>query len=100
MRCGATIAAVTEATFAIAVARHRRELRRHCVRLVMRDVLRCSAGQTATAMSLTVPATNSALQRARTGLRAHLGPQRLDWASARPSTVEQPLLDGLMAACS
>jgi RNA polymerase sigma factor (sigma-70 family) len=186
----ATIAAVTEAAFAIAVARHRAELRRHCARivgpadaedavqetflrawraqhtrpwsprswlyriatnvccdvltkrrdhvmldddvaaapgeqqpeavliaketvelallaalrhlparqhasLVMRDVLRCSAGETAAAMSVSVAASNSALQRARTALRAHLGQQRLDWAAERPTAVERHLIEGL-----
>jgi RNA polymerase sigma factor (sigma-70 family) len=188
-RCGARIAAVTEAAFAIAVARHRGELRRHCVRivgtadaddalqdtflrawrarhtnrgpvrgwlyriatnvccdvlagrqavvppdrdapaprdeepdavviaketveltllaalrrlperqqasLVLRDVLRCSARETASAMALSVPASNSALQRARAGLRAQLGAHRLDWAAQRPTAAERHLLEGL-----
>jgi RNA polymerase sigma factor (sigma-70 family) len=37
---------------------------------VMRDVLSWSANEVATALSTSVPATNSSLQRARTGLRA------------------------------
>jgi RNA polymerase sigma factor (sigma-70 family) len=68
--------------------------------LLMRDVLRCSARETAATMSLSVAATNSALQRGRHGLRGHLGHNRLDWASARPTAVERPLLDGLVAACA
>jgi RNA polymerase sigma factor (sigma-70 family) len=68
--------------------------------LLMRDVLRCSAGETATAMSLSVAASNSALQRAREGLRAQLGSCRLDWESARPTPVERHLLDELVAACA
>jgi RNA polymerase sigma factor (sigma-70 family) len=68
--------------------------------LLLRDVLRCSAGETAGAMALSVAATNSALQRGREGLRARLGPSRLDWATARPTAGERHLLDGLVAACT
>jgi RNA polymerase sigma-70 factor, ECF subfamily len=48
--------------------------------LVMRDVLRWSAADTATTLSLSVAAANSAVQRARGGLREHLAADRLDWA--------------------
>jgi RNA polymerase sigma-70 factor, ECF subfamily len=48
--------------------------------LVMRDVLRWSATDTASTLSLSVAAANSAVQRARGGLRAHLAADRLDWA--------------------
>jgi RNA polymerase sigma factor (sigma-70 family) len=68
--------------------------------LLLRDVLRCSAGETASAMSLSVPATNSALQRGRAGLRARLGPSRLDWAAPPPTSGERHLLAGLVAACT
>ena len=68
--------------------------------LLLRDVLRCSAGETASALSLSVAATNSALQRGRRGLRARLGPSRLEWATARPTARERHVLDGLVAACS
>jgi RNA polymerase sigma-70 factor (ECF subfamily) len=67
--------------------------------LLLRDVLRCSAGETAMAMSSTVAATNSAVQRGREGLRTHLGQPRLDWRSARPTTRERRLVDSLVAAC-
>jgi RNA polymerase sigma-70 factor (ECF subfamily) len=66
--------------------------------LVMRDVLRWTADETATALSTTVPATNSALQRARGGLRAHLAPQRLDWACAAPTAPERDALDRYLSA--
>jgi RNA polymerase sigma factor (sigma-70 family) len=46
---------------------------------VMRDLLCWSAAESATALATSVAATNSALQRARDGLRAHLGGDRHDW---------------------
>jgi RNA polymerase sigma-70 factor (ECF subfamily) len=63
--------------------------------LVMRDLLRWSADETATALSTTVPATNSAVQRARGGLRSHLAPARLDWTCAAPTAPERRVLDCL-----
>ena len=39
---------------------------------VLRDVLCCSSRETAAALSISVPAANSAVQRARTALRARL----------------------------
>jgi RNA polymerase sigma-70 factor (ECF subfamily) len=68
--------------------------------LLLRDVLSCSAGETASVMSLSVPATNSALQRGRAGLRARLGASRLDWAAPPPTSGERQLLAGLVAACT
>jgi RNA polymerase sigma factor (sigma-70 family) len=56
--------------------------------LVMRDVLCLSADDTATALGTSVAATNSALQRARTGLRSRLTADRLEWACA-PSSPDQ-----------
>jgi RNA polymerase sigma factor (sigma-70 family) len=66
--------------------------------LVMRDVLRWSACDTASALSLSVAATNSAVQRARSALRAHLGTGRLDWACAAPCPHERRALDHYLEA--
>jgi RNA polymerase sigma factor (sigma-70 family) len=49
---------------------------------VMRDVLQWSARDTACALSTSVPAANSALQRARSGLRSSLARDRLEWVRA------------------
>jgi RNA polymerase sigma-70 factor (TIGR02960 family) len=60
--------------------------------VILRDVLGWSASESAQALDLTVPATNSALQRARARLREHLPQRRLDWSAARPSADERTLL--------
>jgi RNA polymerase sigma-70 factor (ECF subfamily) len=65
---------------------------------VMRDVLSWSASEAASALSSTVPATNSALQRARDGLRANLSPRRLDWACAAPCASQRRTLDRYLSA--
>ncbi len=49
---------------------------------VLHDLLCRSAAESATAQSISVPATNSAVQRARGVLRAHLPVDRLEWARA------------------
>jgi RNA polymerase sigma factor (sigma-70 family) len=54
--------------------------RRQCACLVMRDVLRWSAEDTAAALEISVAAGNSTLQRARAGLRAQLAADRLQWS--------------------
>src|SRR3954451_5733559 len=66
--------------------------------LVMRDVLCWSASDTAAAMATTVPATNSALQRARSGLRARLAPGRLDWTRSAPRPSQRRTLDRYLSA--
>jgi RNA polymerase sigma-70 factor, ECF subfamily len=65
--------------------------------LVLRDVLGLSAADTARALRLSVPATTSALQRARCGLRHHLASTRLEWASVPPSTGQRTRLTSSLA---
>jgi RNA polymerase sigma-70 factor (ECF subfamily) len=66
--------------------------------LIMRDMLGWPAEDVATALSTTVPATNSALQRARQGLRQRLAPGRLEWRREAPDPDERELLDHYLSA--
>ncbi len=59
--------------------------------LVLRDVLGCSARDTAALLETTVASVNSALQRARGGLRHALPDERRDWRG-EPTAAEQELL--------
>jgi RNA polymerase sigma-70 factor (ECF subfamily) len=68
--------------------------------LVMRDVLSWSAHDAATALSMSVAATNSALQRARSNLRAHLAPDRLTWRSGAPSRSQRETLRRYLAVAA
>jgi RNA polymerase sigma-70 factor (ECF subfamily) len=65
---------------------------------VMRDVLNWSANDTATALSTSVPATNSALQRARGCLRARLSPGRLEWTRPEACESQRHTLDRYLSA--
>ena len=68
--------------------------------VVLRYVLGWPAADTAAALGLSVPATNSALQRARSLLRAHLPPDRLAWPADRGAeAAEAEVVRRFMDAC-
>ena len=65
---------------------------------VMRDVLGWSADDAAVALATTIHANNSALQRARDGLRSVLDPSRLEWACTAPCGSERETLGRYLSA--
>jgi RNA polymerase sigma-70 factor (TIGR02960 family) len=57
--------------------------------LILRDVLGCSARETADVLETTAPAVNSALQRARAAMKEHLPERREEWPSGTDATVAE-----------
>ena len=66
--------------------------------LIARDVLGWPATDTASALETSVPAVNSALQRARATMQAHLPARRSEWSAGEPSPEERALLEAFIDA--
>ena len=81
-----------EPAFAALTERHRRELHVHCYRML------ASFDEAASALGTSVAAANSALQRARATMQAHLPQKRGEWSAREPSAEERALVEQFIAA--
>jgi RNA polymerase sigma-70 factor (ECF subfamily) len=66
--------------------------------LLGREVLGLSAIETADLIGTSVPAANSALQRARETMKRHLPRRRADWSAPAPDPEERRLLEAFIDA--
>lgn len=66
--------------------------------LILRDVLDLPATETASMLNTSVAAANSALQRARVTMQAHLPAHRAEWRAGPPSAEERELLAAFIDA--
>jgi RNA polymerase sigma-70 factor (TIGR02960 family) len=66
--------------------------------LILRDALGWRARDTAELLEMSEAAVNSALQRARAGLKEHLPTQRSDWVGAELDQADRALLEQYMRA--